>query len=1387
MEGKTDIEDTGSIYNKFAPLLYREINKFFLKEAAANNYTPAEDRDELHSYYIEEKSSLEGDSVFSQISFVLGLCMTLPVMNIARSVVGEKATIENFHPVWLLLGVFLYITTCISISMFVSSFFTTPRRGLEGVVLAWIALGLTSFSAQISPKGWWHLTKCLNINHNAKLFFLSMEPHFSQDDGMNFFDGFVESRENLYACYVYLSIMFVETILLARLSTEMDWVAVEFCNWFIKTIWRKTGILRESPKPSEAELEAILLGEEVVEGRLDAASDIELNNLIKIYTNGEMAVSGLSMRAIRGQVSVLLGHNGCGKSTTFGMITGILEPTDGTITIEGVDAVQNRGIARESIGYCPQYNPLYDKLTVMEHLRLVNTLKGGDPNTFEEDAEMLLKQIRLTDKKDVWSKNLSGGMKRKLCVCMAMIGGSRVVLLDEPTAGMDPAARLDVQNMLEKVKRERTILLTTHYMDEAEKLSDWIFVMSHGRIAASGSIHYLKKTFGDGYMMTLVMSKHESMEEAVAVIGEVLSEYVEGAEIVDQRGQIIEISLPEKNKSQFLPLLEAMESIIDKSFDSEKLEKLASETLERLSYLDIVAMGLSMSSLEKVFIKIGNGCDQALYGINDEEKRTIAAANFDKLEAAKAEPRLKGVSLLNLQYRALLFKRLIHVYHNLDQLIFQYMIPFLVYTLIASHTWKVTIDLSTVFRNSYLSSFPSSKVLLQFEGAVDQRVEDYLLKFNHLEVEHVPFNANTTELLTNRTANEKEIGLVIKSYLDHTVIHYYEKSIDCLPIALNLLTNLKYLRISSNYSVGNYDMRMEFAPVEGMNQAYKMLWWALFWLASGGLMMQYAIQPAVLFLIEERVCKFLHQQLLTGISPWVFWSGNILWDFLMFMIVSVYGLTVYTDNGIFIEHFYLVFPTFICFFLAYVAFVYLVSSFLNSPIAGSIFLTVHSTFGILVGFLVFQRGVTHVPKTYAYGFFDMNYIQTLAMTKLYISQLSNRVYFGLFFNDYFRCESIFSLRGIWIDWIYLLLLSVLFFWFFAVFRSRTLAKMRSGFGRATPKAKKRYEFIETLTSDDSFSTLSARSSNDDTIIDVQNLVKDFKKMRAVNGLTLQVMKRECFGLLGQNGAGKTTTFDMLTGLTVPSGGKATIAGAEINNGTEIGYCPQFDAMMEQYTGRDILTIMACLQGYREYDKVVVMVLACIGMTEHAGKQVKHCSGGQKRKLSVGVALLSRSPCVMLDEPTAGIDPRARREIWDILHCLREKAEGSIILTSHSMEECEALCTRIGVVREGELIALGTSQELKSKYGCFYVMTLVLPELEDMGKVKKAVLNKWKGAYLKSEPTLASLNMVYQLPRSSDDKWSEMFMQVEELAAELGVADYMLTQATLEDAFLRLNA
>uniref|UniRef100_A0A914PHG6 ABC transporter domain-containing protein n=1 Tax=Panagrolaimus davidi TaxID=227884 RepID=A0A914PHG6_9BILA len=202
--------------------------------------------------------------------------------------------------------------------------------------------------------------------------------------------------------------------------------------------------------------------------------DIEVTKLVKKWKNDEVAVKNVSFRAYRDQVTSLLGHNGAGKSTIFGILTGTIRPTAGIVRLIGEPPA---AIGEDSlVGFCPQWNPLFPYLTVEEHLSFYGNIKTGD-SVLPEEIDNVLNMIGLFDDRKLRGSQLSGGMKRKLCVGIAMIGESRILLLDEPTAGIDPMARRAMLQIIEKVKEGRTVLLTTHYMDEADFLSDRIIIM----------------------------------------------------------------------------------------------------------------------------------------------------------------------------------------------------------------------------------------------------------------------------------------------------------------------------------------------------------------------------------------------------------------------------------------------------------------------------------------------------------------------------------------------------------------------------------------------------------------------------------------------------------------------------------------------------------------------------------------------------------------------------------------------------------------------------------------------------------------------------------------------------------------------------------------------
>jgi len=220
---------------------------------------------------------------------------------------------------------------------------------------------------------------------------------------------------------------------------------------------------------------------------------------------------------------------------------------------------------------------------------------------------------------------------------------------------------------------------------------------------------------------------------------------------------------------------------------------------------------------------------------------------------------------------------------------------------------------------------------------------------------------------------------------------------------------------------------------------------------------------------------------------------------------------------------------------------------------------------------------------------------------------------------------------------------------------------------------------------------------------IKGLVKEFDDIRAVNELDLTIRKGELFGFLGPNGAGKTTTISILCGLLKPSEGYVQIAGFDISKDlakikARIGFCPQEAAFYKFLSGKENIELMGKLHGL---DKITLKkrsaeLLAESDFADKARRRTKGYSGGMVRQLNLLMALISDPEIIFLDEPTVGMDARARRRTWEYIASLKDKNK-TIILTTHYIEEAESLSDRVGIIDYGELIALGSPQELMEKH------------------------------------------------------------------------------------------
>ena len=228
---------------------------------------------------------------------------------------------------------------------------------------------------------------------------------------------------------------------------------------------------------------------------------IKTYNLTKNFGT-RIAVNNESIEIKQGEIFSLLGTNGAGKTTTIKMLCCMLQPTSGNATVMGFDTRKNPLKIKSLIGVSPQETAIATRLTTWENLLLMGGVFGLSRNESKKRAKNLMEIMELEDRKDL-SKKLSGGLKRRLSIAMALMSDPEILFLDEPTLGLDPHARKSVWNYIERLKKEKTILLTTHYLEEADSLADHIAIMNEGKIIESGTSFELKQRYSGGQILRI--------------------------------------------------------------------------------------------------------------------------------------------------------------------------------------------------------------------------------------------------------------------------------------------------------------------------------------------------------------------------------------------------------------------------------------------------------------------------------------------------------------------------------------------------------------------------------------------------------------------------------------------------------------------------------------------------------------------------------------------------------------------------------------------------------------------------------------------------------------------------------------------------------------------
>ena len=253
---------------------------------------------------------------------------------------------------------------------------------------------------------------------------------------------------------------------------------------------------------------------------------IEVSNLVKKYGD-HTAVDHLSFQIEKGKIYGFLGPNGAGKSTTMNMITGYIASTEGKVMIDGHDILEEPEAAKKCIGYLPEMPPLYFDMTVLEYMKFAADLKKIPRNQKDKQIKEVMDMVKITDMKDRLIKNLSKGYRQRVGLAQAILGYPEVIILDEPTVGLDPKQIIEIRDLIKSLKQKHTVILSSHILSEVRAVCDYVLIISHGKLVASDTPDNLERlAAGSNSLLMKVKGEKDTIRKDLETI-----EGVTGVEI----------------------------------------------------------------------------------------------------------------------------------------------------------------------------------------------------------------------------------------------------------------------------------------------------------------------------------------------------------------------------------------------------------------------------------------------------------------------------------------------------------------------------------------------------------------------------------------------------------------------------------------------------------------------------------------------------------------------------------------------------------------------------------------------------------------------------------------------------------------------------------------
>ncbi|KAM5310189.1 ATP-binding cassette sub-family A member 6 [Glossophaga mutica] len=1117
---------------------------------------------------------------------------------------------------------------------------------------------------------------------------------------------------------------------------------------------------------------------------------IRIINVRKEYKekSGKVEVlKGLFFDIYEGQITAILGHSGAGKSSLLNILNGLSVPTEGSVTIynKNLSEMQDLEEIRKIIGVCPQFNVHFDLLTVKENLRLFAKIKGIHPQEVDQEVQRILLELDIQNIQDHLAKHLSKGQKRKLTFGIAVLGDPQVLLLDEPTAGLDPFARYRVWSYLKERKAGRVILLSTNLVDEADILADRKVIMSNGKLKCAGSSIFLKKRWGLGYHLSLYRNEICDTEKMTSII----NRHIPDAKLKTESKENLVYTLPMERTNKFPDLF---------------------SDLDEGSGQGVMSYDISISTLNEIFMKVEGTSTieqeksrdaerlherEPAYSSHPETQKTVSALELwrrqvcaiARLRFLKLKHGRKGLLILLLVIGIALFPVLVEVIFDA--------------VLVQKSDWEFKPELYFLSPGQ-LPQDPLTSLLII--NNTESNIEDFIqsLKYQNILLEIDDFkNRNSPEELSYNGA------IVVsgkqKDYRFSALCN--TKRLHCFPILMSIISN-GLLRMF------NHTQQIRTAR---SSYPFTLLWtWtglpeASFFLLS----VVSCISPYFAMSSVSDYKKRAKAQLwVSGLYPSAYWCGQALVDIslFIFILLVMYSIFYTTSIGqIFIT-------TRIVFGLVIITFGYA---------ASLIFLT------YVISFIFGKRRKNSGFWSFCFYISSVNLLEIFIFRDLYLpATVWGMIFIPQFVLDGFLAfvtERIFDHQASE-DQYYILsgadLLVCLIPYLQALLFIFVLRCLETKYGQKTmqkdpvfriaPQRREAQPSAEEPVDEDEDEDVQAerrRTAAALTTSDVEekpviiasclhktyagqkkNCFSKRKTKVAARNISFCVKKGEILGLLGPNGAGKSSSVRMVSGVTDPTAGKVELrgyssVGRHRGDGTVkfLGYCPQEDALWPSLTVRQHLEVFAAVKGLSKADAAVATtrLVGTFKLYKLLNVPVQKLTEGATRKLCFVLSILGNSPILLLDEPCTGMDPVGQQQMWQMIQAAIKNAEKGALLTTHSLAEAEAICDRIAIMVSGRLRCIGSIQHLKSKLCKDYILELKVKETSQETSVHTEILKIFPQAALQERH---SFFLTYKVPVVDVHPLSQAFRKLEAVKHSFNLEEYSLSQGTLEKAILELS-